>query len=226
MGWLRDRDDPDTIAYLEAENALRRRLVRRARRRSSRSCSSEIKSRVQETDLSAPVRKGDWWYSAAPARAAATRSTAAVVAPTTATDAGAARRERRGRRSTSSSRSTPSTSARTSRLLAWSADIDGGEHYTLRVRDLATGTDLADVIDDTTWGGTAWSNDDGRSVLRHARTKRCVRTSVWRHGLGRPRPTTSGLRELDERFYVDVDLTRSGDWIVIDVGEHARARSR
>jgi len=59
--WLIDREDPDTVAYLEAENAfteagtahlasLREQLF------------EEIKSRVQETDLSVPVRDGVWWY--------------------------------------------------------------------------------------------------------------------------------------------------------------------
>src|SRR3954465_1294709 len=59
--WLRDKESPDTIAYLEAENeytkartshleALRERIF------------SEIKERTQETDLSVPVRMGRWWY--------------------------------------------------------------------------------------------------------------------------------------------------------------------
>ncbi|MEI7548605.1 MAG: oligopeptidase B, partial [Actinomycetota bacterium] len=59
--WLRDKDDPDTIAYLDSENAWADAWFA--------GCSdlvetifAEIKSRVQETDLSAPVRKGDWWY--------------------------------------------------------------------------------------------------------------------------------------------------------------------
>ena len=45
-------------------------------------------------------------------------------------------------------------------LLAWSSDIDGGERYTLRVRDLATGADLPDELTGTSsWGGVAWSGD-------------------------------------------------------------------
>src|SRR4051812_16352472 len=60
--WLWDRDDPDTITYLEAENAYadawfapRAGLVE--------TVFEEIKSRVQETDLAAPVRKDGWWYT-------------------------------------------------------------------------------------------------------------------------------------------------------------------
>ena len=59
--WLRDREDPDTIAYLEAENAYAAAffdqhgdLVEKL--------FEEIKSRVQETDESVPVRHGPWWY--------------------------------------------------------------------------------------------------------------------------------------------------------------------
>ncbi|MBX6724347.1 MAG: oligopeptidase B, partial [Dactylosporangium sp.] len=59
--WLRDKDDPDTIAYLKAENeyteavtahlaGLRERLF------------EEIRRRTQETDLSVPTRKGGYWY--------------------------------------------------------------------------------------------------------------------------------------------------------------------
>ena len=59
--WLRDKDDPRTLAHLEAENAyaeartahladLRGRLF------------EEIRSRTLETDLSVPVRHGGWWY--------------------------------------------------------------------------------------------------------------------------------------------------------------------
>ena len=45
-------------------------------------------------------------------------------------------------------------------LLAWSADVEGGEKYTLHIRDLDTGTELADVVHDIAWCGTAWSTDN------------------------------------------------------------------
>ena len=59
--WMRDKSDPEVIAHLEAENAhveaqtadqepLRQKIF------------DEIKSRTKETDLSVPVRRGNWWY--------------------------------------------------------------------------------------------------------------------------------------------------------------------
>ena len=59
--WLRDRDDPDVVAYLEAENAYTKEtLAPTAELRQT--VFEEIKARTQETDLTVPVRKGPWWY--------------------------------------------------------------------------------------------------------------------------------------------------------------------
>ena len=60
--WLRDKENPDVLAYLEAENEfvdqktahlepLRQRIF------------NEIKARTKETDLSVPTRRGEWWLS-------------------------------------------------------------------------------------------------------------------------------------------------------------------
>src|SRR6266852_5965384 len=61
--WLRNRDDPEVIAYLEAENkyadAMLAPLVPLRDR-----IFDEIKARVQETDESAPVGEGPWEYTA------------------------------------------------------------------------------------------------------------------------------------------------------------------
>jgi oligopeptidase B len=45
---------------------------------------------------------------------------------------------------------------------------------------------------------------------------------VWRHTLRRDR-RTAGLEEPDERFFVGVGLTRSEEWILIDV--HSKVTS-
>ena len=59
--WLRDRDDPATVAYLTAENAYCEDwFAPHADLRDA--IFEEIRSRVQETDESVPVRKGEWWY--------------------------------------------------------------------------------------------------------------------------------------------------------------------
>src|SRR5262252_10644685 len=61
--WLADPKDPETIAYLEAENAYVSAMT--AGLSDLRAAIfGEIKARTQETDLSVPVRKGGWWLYA------------------------------------------------------------------------------------------------------------------------------------------------------------------
>src|SRR5258705_5768508 len=59
--WLRDRDDPDTVAYLEAENAWIDTALAHTKDLQTR-LFEEIKARIQETDLSVPTRRRGWWW--------------------------------------------------------------------------------------------------------------------------------------------------------------------
>jgi oligopeptidase B len=215
--WLRDRDDPDTIPYLEAENrycdawfAGRADLVE--------TLFGEIKSRVQETDLWAPVRKDEWWYVARTEEGSSypihcRGRTAATATDTVILDENV---EAAGHDyfSVNTFDLNPQHS-----LLAWSSDTDGSEQYTMRFRDLTAdvpGTDLPDRLEGTTWGGSAWSADG--STLFYVTADEQMRPScVWRHRLGTTQDADVKVyEELDERFYVYIDLSRSQQWIVID----------
>lgn len=59
--WLRDREDPTVLAYLEAENAYtEEQTAHLAGLRST--LFEEMKARIKETDMSVPARRGPWWY--------------------------------------------------------------------------------------------------------------------------------------------------------------------
>jgi len=60
--WLRNRDDPEVIAYLETENAYADAMLAPLVSLRDR-VFEEIKARVQETDESAPVAEGPWEYT-------------------------------------------------------------------------------------------------------------------------------------------------------------------
>ena len=219
--WLRDRDDPATIAYLEAENraseawfAEHGALVEEI--------FEEIKGRVQETDTSPPVRRGEWWYSSRTEQGASYPLHCRGSSPDVTThdvilDENA---EARGHDYFSLS---AFDLDEPQRLLAWSCDVDGSEHYTLRVRDLASGHDLDDVITGTTWAGTAWSADSEH--LFYVRDDAQQRPyQVCRHRLGTPEiDDVVVFEDLDERFFVNVELSRSGRWILIE--SHSRQTS-
>jgi len=212
--WLRDRDDPATIAYLEAENAYAEAWFA-SRHELVETLFEEIKSRVQETDDSVPMRHGPWWY--------VTRTIEGQAYPvfcrgTSIDDATAevmldGNVEAAGHDFFDVHTVDPSPDHR---LLAWSSDVDGGERYTLRVRELATGQDRPDVIEGTSsWGGVAWSADG--NWLFYARPDEQMRPAeIWRHRLGTPVSEDVLVHtEPDERFSLSVGATRSDEWIVI-----------
>jgi len=59
--WLRDRDDPEVLAYLQAENAYTDQVM--APLGGLRDgLFEEMKARIKETDMSVPTRRGPWWY--------------------------------------------------------------------------------------------------------------------------------------------------------------------
>src|SRR5215468_5157168 len=89
------------------------------------------------------------------------------------------------------------------RLLAWSADLSGAEIYRLRIRDLATGEDLADDIE-RSYVEVAWSADS-RYLFYLVPDELNRPFEVWRHRVGTPGSGDDVLvyREDDERY----DLT-------------------
>lgn len=59
--WLREKDNPEVIAYLEAENAWTDQVCAPTMNL-QRSLVSEFKAYTTETDVSVPLREGDYWY--------------------------------------------------------------------------------------------------------------------------------------------------------------------
>jgi oligopeptidase B len=99
-------------------------------------------------------------------------------------------------------------------LLAWSADTTGAEIYALRIRDLATGEDLPEVIE-RSYPGVAWSADS-RHLFYLVADQLGRPYQVWRHLVG----TDVGadvlvLQEADARFEITLRASRSGGLVVI-----------
>jgi oligopeptidase B len=211
--WLRDREDPDVIAYLEAENAYadawfaqRADLVEEL--------FSEIRSRVQETDDSAPVRDGDWLYVRRTEEGKPYAIHCRGRSPETATEQVVldVNAEAEGHAYFQLGMLAVSHDHR---IAAWSADTDGSEHFTARFRDIDAGHDLDDVLTDTAWGGSAWSAD-GQWFLYVIADAQERPYRVMRHRMGTPQSADEVVyTDDDERFFVGVGTTRSREWIVI-----------
>jgi oligopeptidase B len=212
--WLRDRDDPEVIEYLTAENTYADAMLAPLAPLRDR-IFEEIKSRVQETDESAPVADGGWDYTSRTVEGSqyalhcrrprgSSPEEARVLLDENALAEGHEYFALGGFEVTPDHR-----------VLAYSVDVTGGERYTLRFRDLETGADLADVVEDVTYG-LAWA-DDAQHCF-YLRPDDAMRPhEVWRHRLGTAADADVLVhREDDERFYLGIERTRSGNYILID----------
>jgi oligopeptidase B len=223
--WLASKDNPETIAYLEAENDYLAAMTG-DQAALQETIFGEIKARTQETDLTVPVRKSGWWYYTRtaegqqyPVRCRCPAAPGDTTPPVAGQDGPLP-----GEQVLLDGNELAGNSAFFSlgafsvspdgRLLAYSTDFTGSERYTLRVKDLVSGQLTADEIPDTHYG-CAWSADG--STLFYTTADAAWRPyRVWRHVLGTP---VTGdvivLAEPDERFRVGVGLTRSERYLVI-----------
>ncbi len=212
--WLLQKDDPETVPYLNAENAFADEWFA-GHTATIDAIFGEIKSRVKEDDSSYPVLHRGWWYTSRTETGKSYAIHSRGATADTATENVLLDENIEATDSDYFSLSAFDVS-NNGQLLAWSSDLDGGEMYTLRIRDLTTGKELADEIPNTTWGGTAWSTND--EWLFYVTADEAMRPDkVWRHKVG----TTAAedivvLEEPDERFFVGVGSSRSGEWIIID----------
>lgn len=231
--WLAVKDDPDTIAYLQAENAYTESATAHlAALRET--LFNETKRRTQETDLSVPTRKGGYWYytRTVEGRQYGIQCRRGVrpdeTAPPTTADGAPPEGEEILLDGNALAQGHDFFALGTfdvspdGRWLAYSTDFTGDERFTLRIKDLTTGEVLADEVPSTFYG-TAWSADG--SALFYLTVDDAWRPNrVWRHQVGTAATDDVIVyQEDDERFWVGVELTRSERFILIDA--HSKTTS-
>ncbi len=110
-------------------------------------------------------------------------------------------------------------------LVAWSADRKGSEYFTIRIRDAASGRDLADEVPDTS-GDIAW-DASGKSFLYVHVDEEHRPLKVYRHVVGTSATDdTLVYEEEDHGFYVGVGKTQSGRFLLIDTHDHQTSEIR
>ena len=221
--WLRDRSDPEVIAYLEAENRYTAAVMRPTEALQEQ-LYREMRGRIKETDLSVPERVDDYFYytrtEAGGQYPIFCRRRGSLDAPEEVLlDQNPLAAEhayfKLGVREVSPDH----------RLLAYSVDISGAEDFTLYIKDLSTGRLLAETIGNTSPGVT-WANDSRTlfyTLLDHARRP----GRLYRHTVGTS-PTTDVLVyfEPDESFFLDINRTRSRRYLLLDITSHSTSEVR
>ena len=242
--WLRERDDPEVRAYMEAENAYLREALAGTADFEER-LFEEIKGRIRQTDTSVPYREGKYRYyrryedgreyeihcrrrladegeSGAAAHGGLDRAHRPSACAMDEGESGAAAHGEQvilDVNQVAEGHAFCQVAARPvspdGRLLAYAVDTVGRRRYAVRVRDLATGEDLPDVIPDVT-ANLAWAADG--ETLFYARhdpaTLRPCR--ILRHRLGAD-PAADRLvhEETDAEFSCGVWPSRSKRYLLI-----------
>ena len=218
--WLRERDNPEVREYLEAENAHVGEALADTADFEER-LFEEIKGRIKQTDMSVPYREGDFRYyrryedgreyeiHCRRGMAEAGDSAAAADGEQVILDVN---RVAEGHEFCQVAARPVSPSER---LLAYAVDTVGRRQYAIRVRDLATGEDLPDVIADVT-ANIAWAADS-RTFFYARHDPTTLRPyQILRHRLGDdPADDRLVYEETDATFSCGVWPSRSKRYILI-----------
>jgi oligopeptidase B len=221
--WLRDKGNPEVIAHLRAENAYTD-AVMAPTAELQETVYREIVGRVQETDTSAPMFfKGYWQY---------TRTVEGLDYEIYCRRAGSMDNPEQVLLDANHLAEGHDffelgfvEHSPDEKLIAYAADYSGGELHELRFRDLATGADLEDVIQDVYYGA-AWAADC--KTFFYVKADHAMRPfQVWRHTLGTATDKdVLVLQEDDERFELSVELTKSERYIVFSSTSQVTTESR
>ena len=232
--WLKDTsypdvDDADVLAYLEAENAYFD-AVMAPQSELVETIFEEIKARQQPDDANVPVKDGDYYYQWRYQEGGQYRiwsrwpSGAEDASEGPTADAEVILDEPALARDADYFRLGALSVSNNGESMAYSTDTTGGERFTLRVKRLADGELLGDVIENTT-GDPVWTSDDAAFFYT-------VVDEQWRpyqvrlHVLGQPAAEDAVVyEEADAGFFVGVSLTASKRYVVIGTGDHVTSEA-
>jgi oligopeptidase B len=218
--WLRERTNPEVLAYLEAENTYTAAVMVPTEALQAE-LFEELKNRIPPDDSTVPALSDGYYYYKRyeedleyPIHC---RREGSLEAPEEIILDANRVAEGHDFCSVRGLAVSPDTN-----LLAWAVDTVGRRKYTIRLTDLSTGEAMTDVIPEVT-GNLVWANDN-RTLFYAKQDPETLRSyRIYRHILGTD-PSEDGLvfEENDPTFSVNVWKTRSEKYIMIQ-SEHTLA---
>jgi len=207
-GWLREKKNPDTIAYLDAENAYAAEKMKPLDA-FGKALYDEMLGRIKQTDVNVPYRKNGWyWYTRTEqgkqypiyARKKTLDGPEEIVLDVNALAV--------GQKFMAIGAFDVSDDGN---LLLFSTDNTGYRQYHMNVKDLRTGALLPDTAERV--GSLFWAADN-KTIFYSTENDAKREYRIWRHVLGAESHDVI-YEEKDELYDVYADRTRSGDWIFI-----------
>jgi oligopeptidase B len=211
--WLRERDNPEVIAYLKAENDHAEKQMSHAKALQEK-LFAEIKGRIKQTDMSVPFRLDDYFYY--------TRYEEGKEYPLYARKRGSLDQPEEimldanvlavGHEFFSIGGWSVSFEHN---LLAYAVDTQGRRMFTSYVKDLTTGRLLQDIIADVT-ENLVWANDN-RTLFYSKQDPTTLRPfRIYRHVLGTDRNQDQLVfEEKDETYSAYIFKSKSKKFLLM-----------
>ncbi len=220
--WLREKENPEVIAYLEAENAYAEaEMAPLAALREE--LYNEMLSHIKQTDVSVPFRDGDWWYLTRTeegkqypifCRRDAKLAGPSGEGPEHVILDGNVLAEGHAFFAVGATEITDD-----GRWLAYTTDTTGFRQYTLHIKDLQTGETLPGEVERV--GSITWAADNQTLFYTVEDEEQKRQYQLWRHRLGSSHSDDVLIyQDDDERFNVGVGRTRDGKFLLLESASH------
>jgi oligopeptidase B len=220
--WMRDIENPEVTAYLEAENAYTEEVMK-STTDLQQQLYNEILSRIKETDLSVPVRKDNYYYYSrteeGKAYAIHCRKQDSLEVPEQILLDENKLAEGHEYFSLGVFQISPNHE-----ILAYSVDTNGSEVYTIYFLDLKTFKLYPENISETYYS-FAWANDN--QTVFYTQVDEANRPfKLYRHQLGKSQNEDDLIyHEPDDSYFLSVGKTRSDAYIVMSLGSQVTSEA-
>ena len=230
--WLHEKENPEVLAYIEAENAYAEAVTAPLAGLRDQ-LYDEMLSHIKQTDVSVPYREGGWWYYSRTEEGlqypvlCRKRHVEAHAGP------GAPEEEQECELLNGNllAEGHPFMAiggtdiSDDGRWMAFSVDHTGFRQYTLHVKDLDTGIILEGTAQRV--GSLVWAADNKTLLYTVEDEEQKRQYQLWRHVLGTPF-AEDGLvfEEKDERFNIGAGRTRDGKFLILEAGSHTTTEAR
>lgn len=214
--WLKERDNPEVIAYLEAENAYAEAQMAHSKKLQE-TLFNEMKGRLKEEDMNVPYFENGYWYYTRfesgkdypiYCRKKGSREAAEEVMFNVNEFA-----QGHDYFSLTGVRVSPDN-----RLAMFFTDSVGRRQYTLGVKNLETG-EMLNIKQYPTNGGAAWANDN-QTIFYGTTDEQTLRADkIWRFNIASPeRKAELVYHETDETFSTYIYKAKSGRFLYVGSG--------
>lgn len=210
--WLNERENPEVINYLNAENAYTDAMLKDTEE-FQKDLFEEIKARIKEDDASVPFKFNGYWYITRFEKGGEypihTRKKESLDAPEEIMF-----NVNELAKPYSYYNLNGVNISENNELAAFGQDTLSRRIYTIQVKNLNTGEILPDKLENTT-GGSVWAADN--KTLFYTRKDETLRAyQIWKHTLGTPQSEDVLIfEEKDDTFGTYVYKTKSRKYIII-----------